>query len=446
MKKLLFLIGGILSSLAINAQVINYNQVGVLFTGDDNNGTARYNAMGGAFGALGGDISGVDINPAGLAVFKKTQFSTTLGILSTDISTNFYGNPFDTSNSKLELTQLGGVFVLNGSRHVGAKKIAIGFNYSRSKDFESSWSSIGSSGFAPITDFYDPDLLYPNAEEQTFSNFTDGSNDKMVITFASQPNDKLYVGASIITHNLDYYQSTIAKEFNSDDDGNTFDVSAEQELFTDGNGVSFSVGLIAKPSQEIRLGVTYQSPTWYELSEESIVYEDELFFNEQLDPSNGVPTRNIFDFRLTTPSRVTGSFAYLFGKEGLVSFDYTYKNYKNIELRPGNEFTNENQNFNTDLKATSQFKVGGEWRIDNVSLRGGYFYEESPYDDAIDTDHITGYSFGVGFKLNGGMKLDLAYQNRTNTDVYNFLNTDGADPVELDINNDKITATLVFSF
>jgi len=446
MKKLVFLIGGILSSLAINAQVINYNQAGVLFASDDNNGTARYSAMGGAFGALGGDISGVDINPAGLAVFKNTQFSTTLGVLSTDISTNFYGNPFNTSNSNLDLTQIGGVFVLNGSRHRGARKIAIGFNYSRSKDFESSWSSAGNSGFAPITDFYDPDLLYPNAEEQTFSNFTDGSNDKMVITIASQPNDKLYIGASIITHNLDYYQSTVAEEFNSDDNGNTFDVSAEQELFTEGSGISFNFGLIAKPSQEVRLGVSYQSPTWYELSEESIVYEDELFFNGDLDPSSERPIRNVFDYKLKTPARMTGSFAYLFGKEGLISFDYTYKNYKTIEMRPGNVFAEENESFDRDLQATSQFKVGGEWRIDNVSLRGGYFFEESPYNDAIDTDHITGYSVGVGFKFNGGMKLDLAYQNRTNTDVYNFLNTDGADPVELDINNDKITATLVFSF
>ncbi len=446
MKKLVFLIGGILSSLAINAQVLNYNQAGILFTSDDNNGTARYNAMGGAFGALGGDISGVDINPAGLAVFKKTQFSGTLGVFNNDIISNFYGNSIETNDSKLDLTQFGGVLVLNGSRHAGARKVAVGFNYSRSKDFDSSWSSRGSSGFAPITDFYDPDLLYPNAEEQTFRNFTSGSNDKLVITFASQPNDKLYIGAAVTTHNLDFYQSTVAEEFNSDNDGNTFDVNAAEELAIVGNGVSFNVGLIAKPSQEVRLGVAYQSPTWYELSEESIVQEDQLFFNDQLDPSTGSASRSVFDYRLTTPSRLTGSFAYLFGKEGLISFDYTYKNFKNIELRPGNEFVNENQNFTNDLRATSQFKVGAEWRIDNVSLRGGYLFEESPYEDAIDTDHITGYSFGVGFKLNGGMKVDLAYQNRTNTDVYNFLNTDGADPVELDINNDKITATLVFTF
>jgi len=363
MKKLLFLIGGILSSLAINAQVLDYNQVGILFTSDDNNGTARYNAMGGAFGALGGDISGVDINPAGLAVFKKTQFSGSLGVFNNDITTNFYDNTLQTNDSNLDLTQFGGVLVFNGSRHIGARKVAVGFNYSRSKDFGSSWSTSGSSGFAPITDFYDPDLLYPNAEEQTFRNFTSGSNDKLVITFASQPNDKLYIGASVTTHNLDFYQSTVAEEFNSDNDGNTFDVNAAEELAIVGNGVAFNVGLIAKPSQEVRLGVAYQSPTWYELSEESVVQEDQLFFNGQLDPSNGSATRSVFDYRLTTPSRLTGSFAYLFGKEGLISFDYTYKNFKNIQLRPENEFIDENQNFVNDLKATSQFKVGAEWRI-----------------------------------------------------------------------------------
>jgi len=454
MKKLVFLIGGILSSLAINAQVINYNQVGVLFAGDDNNGTARYSAMGGAFGALGGDISGVEVNPAGLAVFKDTQFSGTLGVFNNDFTTNFYGNTFETNEDKLDLTQIGGVLVLNGNRYVGAKKVAVGFNYSRSRDFETSWSTRGNSGFAPITDFYDPDLLYPNADEQTFRNFTDGSNDKLVISFASQPSKKLYIGASLTLHTLDYYQSTVAEEFNSDDDGNTFDVSAEQELFTQGNGASFSLGLIAKPSQEVRLGLAYQSRTWYELSEEAVVYDDELFFNDQLDPSGNAPSRSVFDYRLTTPSRFTASFAYLFGKEGLISFDYSYRDYQNIELRtinqfanlPDNDFTVENQNFQNDLKAISQFKVGAEWRIDNLSLRGGYFFEESPYADALDTDNIRGYSFGAGLKLNDGLKLDVAYQNRTNTDVYNFLNTDGADPVELDINNDKITATLVFSF
>ena len=446
MKKLLFLIGGLLSFMAINAQVINYNQAGVLFTSEDINGTARFNAMSGAFGALGGDLSGADINPAGLAVFKKTQFSGSLGVTNTDILTDFYGSGTENSINNLDLTQIGGVLVFNGSRHSNTRKIAIGFNYSVTRDFENSWFARGNSSFAPITDFYDPDVVYGIPNEQTFRNYTDGSNKKLVLTFASQPSDKLYVGASIVTYDLDYYQNTITEEFNEDNDGNTFDVSAQEELFTAGTGIAFNIGLIAKPSQEVRLGLAYQSPTWYELSEEFIQYDDELFFNDQLDAQSGIASSSLFDYTLVTPSKVTGSFAYLFGKEGLISFDYSYKNYKNIKLRPSSEFIDENQDFNDGLKATSQFKVGAEWRIDNVSLRGGYSFEESPYEDAIDTDNISGFSLGLGFKLNGGMKLDLAYLNRNNTDVYDFLNVDGADPVELDINNDKITATFVIGF
>ena len=446
MKKLLFLIGGLLSFMAINAQVINYNQAGVLFTSEDINGTARFNAMSGAFGALGGDLSGADINPAGLAVFKKTQFSGSLGVTNTDILTDFYGSGTENSINNLDLTQIGGVLVFNGSRHSNTRKIAIGFNYSVTRDFENSWFARGNSSFAPITDFYDPDVVYGIPNEQTFRNYTDGSNKKLVLTFASQPSDKLYVGASIVTYDLDYYQNTITEEFNEDNEGNTFDVSAQEELFTAGTGIAFNIGLIAKPSQEVRLGLAYQSPTWYELSEEFIQYDDELFFNDQLDAQSGIASSSLFDYTLVTPSKVTGSFAYLFGKEGLISFDYSYKNYKNIKLRPSSEFIDENQDFNDGLKATSQFKVGAEWRIDNVSLRGGYSFEESPYEDAIDTDNISGFSLGLGFKLNGGMKLDLAYLNRNNTDVYDFLNVDGADPVELDINNDKITATFVIGF
>ena len=51
------------------AQTLGYNDIGVLFTNQQINGTARYNAMSGVFGALGGDISSMDINPAGAAIF-----------------------------------------------------------------------------------------------------------------------------------------------------------------------------------------------------------------------------------------------------------------------------------------------------------------------------------------------------------------------------------------
>jgi long-subunit fatty acid transport protein len=443
MKKVLFLLGGLLSSLAINAQVLSNSDIAILFSGEENNGTARFNAMGGAFGALGGDLSAGDINPAGLAVFKNSSFSTSIGLRSTDINANFSGTNTLNQDDYLNLTQGGGVFVFNSGRHSDMQKIAIGFNYSISKDFENNWFTTGNSGFAPITDFYDPDVIYGNTEEQTFENFTNGSNDKFVFTFAAQTSEYLYIGASITTHTIDFYQSIFAEEFNNDGEGNTFDVSAHEELTTFGTGVSFGVGFIAKPSKELRLGVSFQSPTWYELSEEYVTFDDVLFFNEEPDIQRDIESINVFDYNLVTPSKLTGSLAYIVGKEGLISFDYTYKHFENIKLKPSGEFNNENQAFVNLLKGVSQFKVGAEWRLDKLSLRGGYHFEESPYEDAIDSDNISGYSLGVGLKFSGNTRLDFSYQNSKNTDVYNFLNVDGAELANLDINNDRFTATLV---
>ena len=40
-------------------------------------GTERFQAMGGAFGALGGDLSALNVNPAGSAVFNFSEISIT---------------------------------------------------------------------------------------------------------------------------------------------------------------------------------------------------------------------------------------------------------------------------------------------------------------------------------------------------------------------------------
>ena len=42
---------------------------------DNLTGTARYRAMSGAFGALGGDFSSLNVNPAGSAVFSNNQMA-----------------------------------------------------------------------------------------------------------------------------------------------------------------------------------------------------------------------------------------------------------------------------------------------------------------------------------------------------------------------------------
>ena len=51
-----------------------------------NEGSARFNSMGGAFGALGGDLSAISINPASSSVFIDSEVGVTLNYKSLKIS------------------------------------------------------------------------------------------------------------------------------------------------------------------------------------------------------------------------------------------------------------------------------------------------------------------------------------------------------------------------
>jgi len=444
MKKLYLAATLLCFGYILNAQTLGYNDVGVLFSKENINGTARYNAMSGAFGALGGDLSAMEINPAGAAVFLKSEFAVSLNNRNTKTMAGFYGNNMQFENDFTNLSQAGGVFVFRGyGNNSEWSNIALGFNYSIANDFENFWIAEGNSGYAPLTDFYDPEVVYDNAENQYFENFTDGKNSKYSFTFAAQNNDNLYIGAAINTYDIEYFQRTLTEEYNNDGNNNTLDVSSKQELLTYGNGVSFNFGVISKPSENLRLGLAYQSPVWYSLSEDFLEYDEDVFKNDVLF-TNEYSGLNAFDYKLRTPSKLTGSLAYIFNNNGLISVDYAYKNFSNIKLS-NDDFIEENNAFDTDLESVGELRIGTEWRFDNFSVRGGYHFENSPYKSAADSDNLQGFSLGAGYKFRGG-KLDFAYQKTTNTAPYNFYpQSNNVDAAELDFETSKFTATLVLN-
>ncbi|WP_456420615.1 OmpP1/FadL family transporter [Lutibacter sp.] len=427
-----------------SAQTLSYNDIGVLFSQEKINGTARYNAMSGAFGALGGDLSSIETNPAGAAVFLKSEFAISLNIRNIQTTANFYGNSELTENDYSNLSQAGGVFVFKNN-NANWSNVALAFNYSTINNFENFWTASGNSGFAPISDFYDSDpVVYINSDGQYFENYIDGKNNKYSFTIASQYNDNLYVGASINTYNIEHYQNVLIEEYNNDGNENTFDVSQTQELLTQGDGYSFNIGFISKPTNNIRFGLAYQSPVWYTLSEDFSEYDVTIFENDinTFSENSGV---NAFDYKLRTPSKLTGSFAYIFDTQGLISVDYIYKNYSNIKLSNAG-FNSENQAFNTDLESVGELRIGTEWRFDNISIRGGYNINKSPYKNALESDTFEGFSFGAGYKFRGG-KLDFSYQKYSNTTAsYNFYpQYNQVNSTELDINTSRFTATLVLN-
>ena len=75
------------------------------------NGTARYRGMSGAFGSIGGDLSALNINPAGSVVFNNNFASFTTNFINLSNDASYFGTNTSENYSTLDFNQAGVVFV-----------------------------------------------------------------------------------------------------------------------------------------------------------------------------------------------------------------------------------------------------------------------------------------------------------------------------------------------
>lgn len=467
MKKILLLAFGFLGIQSIYAQDISD---AYRYSSEELNGTARFRAMSGAFGALGGDISAMGINPAGSAVFLNSFATFSIDFRNSKKDLNFFGGSSSTDEDDFNLNQAGGVLVFNGTSNNPWRKFVIGLNYSETNNFDNSYFVSGTNsnsiddyflGYADgvplnlletmdgesVADLYsylganegfgaqqamlgyqayiiDPETedsnnstynstIAPGSFEQDYAYSATGLNGKFTFNFGTQYGDNLYLGANLNAHFLNYDRSTRLQESNNNSGSTTNYVDFRNNLSTTGDGFSFQLGAIAKVTDMLRVGATYESPTWYSIREEATQYLES--YSDEFDDRVVVNPNvlNVYpDYTLKTPGKLTGSLAMVFGDQGLLSFDYSYKDYSKTKFTPADDpdFSFQNSLINDELKAVSTYKLGGEYRLDQWSFRAGYRYETSPYENESTVGDLTGYSAGLGYNF-GSVKLDLAYTN-----------------------------------
>ncbi|MFD2518080.1 OmpP1/FadL family transporter [Salinimicrobium flavum] len=470
MKRLIFAFTAILS-MTVEAQNITD---AVRYSTSDLNGTARYRAMSGAFGALGGDLSSIDVNPAGSAVFLNGIAGLSLNIENSDNEVRYMNGFSSNSNSNFDLGQAGAAFVFNSTNEENDwKKFSLAFNYSKTADFEDDFLAKGMNdrtfnnyflGYAQgipldlltplanesVSDLYsylgeeygfgaqqaylgyeaflfeaeDPNDMtntnYISAIEeepgsfdfdQEYSYAATGLNGKFSFNFATQYQDFLYLGINLNSHFINYDRITSMDEINSNEENTISRIYFEDRLSTLGSGFSLQLGAITKLGSSLRAGIAYESPTWYTISEETTQYLKSYseLGNATVDPR----IVNVYpDYKLQTAPKYTGSLAYLFGDQALISFDYSYKDYSVTKFKPKGDpdFSYQNDLMGTELQGASIFRLGGEYRIEGWSLRGGYRFEESPYANGNTIGDLEGYSVGLGYNF-GNITLDVAYDS-----------------------------------
>tara|TARA_R110002051_G_scaffold170841_1_gene241423 strand:- start:10208 stop:11707 length:1500 start_codon:yes stop_codon:yes gene_type:complete len=494
----------IVTSLFICSCVTAQNINDVLrYSTDNTQGTARYQAMSGAFGALGGDLSSLNVNPAGSAVFINSLVSFTGSNYNVK---NRAGASPEISTNNLALNQIGGVFVFKTiNQDTDWKKISVALNYDRVQNFDNSISSryatatgidqyflnfaqgtplgplklqdgefiedayldIGASLgygnqqaflgiFGGIIDAVDPNddanvdyvslTKYSSTVNQTYRRTSFGYNDKFTANVATQYQNNLFLGASLNFHSIFSDQLTEISESGYDSDSQVSSASFDNFLRTQGTAFSFSLGAIAKLNDNIRVGGSYQSPTWYRLDDE---------FSQRINSNLADVDINFINFdvinlyekyTIKTPEKLTGSLALVFGKNGLLSFDYSYQDMSKAELRPESDpnFASENTFIRNQLQAVSSLRIGGEYRIERVSLRGGYRYEQSPYNNNTIGD-LNGASGGIGYDF-GPSRLDFALSTAKQDRLSSILSTDASPSLNISTRNTNATLTYTVNF
>ena len=313
MKKRLFI--GALSLLSVSVYAQIPEDV-LKYSWQPTNGTARINAVGGAMGSLGGDISATFINPAGLGFFKTSEIVLSPGLSFLKNKSNFRGTKASDNESHFNLGTSGIVAGWQGSGRWSSK--ALSFGVTRTANFTNKIYYTGKNDFSSYGEQYaaeaagsgltldnilnsntvsfgtrmavysylidtatlgantNPDIvslgMYDNLKNggpflvnQSHTIETSGGITEFALGYAANMDDKLYIGGSIGLPIVKYQKkSTFREEDATGDNNNYFDFSDLAETFTTkGLGINAKLGVIVKPVEFIRLGFAVHSPTWY---------------------------------------------------------------------------------------------------------------------------------------------------------------------------------------
>ena len=418
MKKLFFLACflGIWGSgnAQTEADVVRYSRLSY-------SGSARSAAMGGAFGALGGDISSWNINPGGIGVFRRSEVSYTSAV---ELTQGKAGDLSERKNTYL-IGNLGGVASFYKENSPDWKGFNLGISYAKLANFnrrmnlevlnsptsltdvyaaESQGLKPDELGLFTTGPFYDTYLLYPDRDggyhsiletDETVSEWVNqyqtlkeqGYQGEFALAGGTNYRDKLYLGMVLgvqwIFYKKHSYYTEVAEE-NAPSLLDYYDFNEYER--TKGAGVNLKLGVIYRPIPQIRLGASIHTPTWFTLEHilRSSVYS---CFTTEEDPSVGreyqayeIASTDYDEFydpyrylsHLRTPWRAFLSVGFVLGRRIMLDVDYEYVNYKSAHYRHPRKWAYEEYDDEWEQEKVKELSKHVDYAPINKAIRSLY--------------------------------------------------------------------------
>lgn len=448
-------------SLGLSAQSIDHL---TLFNGTDLHGTPRYVGMGGAFTALGNDISALHLNPASGSVYRNDNFSFSLGFQNRNSQTSFLGNNQEFNDFNFMLENIGLV------KKFGSKgKYFVSLSFQKQADFSNFYSATGineynynpntgletgvtlgeywldaanplyryddtslgftddelaqmgfleeasslesvlltdTNGYATIYDYWPDDATTINYRVEE-----SGGRNEFAVNLGGNFEDKFYYGIGVGFTSLNYRRVARITESGYADSSYITESIVNYRNDVDASGINLKLGFIYRPVQALRIGASLETPTWwYRVDEYQSVSVDALAFDNTYYQGTEYRIDDI-RYSIKSPMITRVGAAVVLGKHAIISADYEYTDNKNLTLseRDKYDYSEFQKEWKNATQSSHALKGGLEIRLGAVYLRGGYQYRTSFFKEISEYEserHVM--AFGIGYKA-GSMGIDLGY-------------------------------------
>lgn len=370
---------------------------GDLLNKRDLNGTARFVGMGGAMGALGGDISTMGTNPAGIGIYRSSDLMLSFGFQNVGMKSNLGGSKMESDNFFGSFDNIGFVLSNRVGNQTSLRFVNFGFNYRKVRSFDRNTSVAGSYGVSQTEqiarmangnsnyygEYLDPEFLHgqnsgafldetlpwlpilayrsylinPNKDGDYESyNFSDdvingeynseerGGIHSYDFNVAFNFNDRFYLGATVGVYDVDYRRYSYYSETFYTGNSNEGNYALTNDYRIDGTGYDFKLGLIVRPfeSSPLRIGAAIHTPTFYSLSERNFAKLDARVYDDAGEWANiheftqdrrGSEMDGLTDYKVNSPWKYNFSLGYTVGSSVALGAEYEYTDYSATKFK-----------------------------------------------------------------------------------------------------------------
>ncbi|MVZ67632.1 hypothetical protein GQF61_17435 [Sphingobacterium sp. DK4209] len=388
-----------LSLLALSAGMFNVFAQSTLnyvydVSKDVTTGSARFKGMGGVNTALGGDISSISGNPAGLGFYGQSDISVSVNYLNNNNKTNYFGNSTNQNSGKFGLENVGIVLhVPSANGGYGWQNLNVGVSYDRTNnlndrlvysgvndqntlvqylsdqmyefaDFASDFSRSNLvERFSDPSLGYFPTVLEKDPKSQQVDVLSSGYKAKTTLSFGGNYNNRFYLGGSLglvsykYDRNYSVYETGWTKtpdEIRPDSGPNSgflnpthqknkytdinYDLTDYEDNSLRGTGVNIAIGMIFKPTWDWNIGLHIVSPTWTTVKEERNLetvadyYQDENSSTKLHPTYNSNVSSTSYDYGVISPLKASVGLTKFFSR-GLISADFEIVDYSSIQYQ-----------------------------------------------------------------------------------------------------------------